>query len=43
MTDWATELAKNTCTGGKISYQIGYTPNPDPCAQYTATSTGTTP
>jgi parvulin-like peptidyl-prolyl isomerase len=41
MTDWASNLAKNICTGGKISYQIGYTPNPDPCLQYTAATTTT--
>jgi foldase protein PrsA len=44
MTDWATNLAKSFCTDGQISYQIGYTPSPDPCAQYaSATSTATTP
>jgi parvulin-like peptidyl-prolyl isomerase len=42
MTEWASNLAKKICTGGKIEYQIGYTPNPDPCVQYTtpATTTG---
>ena len=35
MTAWASNLAKKICTGGKITYQIGYTPKPDPCAQYT--------
>jgi foldase protein PrsA len=34
MTEWASDLAQDICTGDKISYQIGYTPNPDPCAQY---------
>jgi foldase protein PrsA len=45
MTDWASGLAKRFCTGGKISYQVGYTPNPDPCTQFTSTttSTGSTP
>lgn len=43
-TDWASELAKRFCTGDKIAYQIGYTPSPDPCGQYTsAASTVTTP
>ena len=28
--------------GGKITYQIGYTPNPDPCVQYTTPATTTT-
>ena len=36
ITEWASNLAKKICTGGKITYQIGYTPNPDPCVQYTA-------
>jgi hypothetical protein len=42
ITEWASNLAKKICTGGKITYQIGYTPNPDPCVQYTtpATTTG---
>lgn len=44
MTDWASDLAKGICTGDKIAYQIGYTPVPDPCAQYKApTSTTATP
>ena len=43
MTDWANKLAESTCKDGKIEYQIGYTPTPDPCAQFTSTtSTGTT-
>jgi parvulin-like peptidyl-prolyl isomerase len=41
ITAWASNLAKKICTDGKISYQIGYTPNPDPCAQYTAPTTTT--
>jgi len=41
MTEWAGNLAKNICTGGEISYQIGYTPNPDPCVQYQAATTTT--
>jgi len=42
MTNWASNLAKKICTSGKISYQIGYSPNPDPCSQYqtAATTTG---
>jgi len=42
-TDWAGDLAKNICSDGKIEYQIGYTPNPDPCAQYTSPATDTVP
>ena len=41
MTDWASNLAKKICTGGDISYQIGYTPTPNPCTQYTAPATTT--
>jgi parvulin-like peptidyl-prolyl isomerase len=47
MTNWLTDVAKNVCTGDKIKYQVGYTPNPDPCAAYTSTTstdtTSTTP
>jgi len=42
MTDWAESLAKKTCKNGSIDYQVGYTPNPDPCAQYTSTATTAT-
>ena len=41
ITQWASNLAKKICTGGKIEYQIGYTPTPDPCAQYNAPATTT--
>ncbi len=31
------------CNGGKIKYQVGYQPNPDPCTSLaTATNTTTT-
>jgi parvulin-like peptidyl-prolyl isomerase len=43
ITDWSSDLAKSICTGGKISYQVGYTPVPDPCAQYTSTTATTSP
>jgi parvulin-like peptidyl-prolyl isomerase len=39
--DWLTDAAESVCDGGKITYQVGYTPNPDPCAQFTATTTTT--
>ena len=39
MTEWVDDLAKDFCSGEKIKYQIGYKPNPDPCAQYTKTTT----
>jgi hypothetical protein len=39
ITKWL-EGTKKTYCGGKIKYQIGYQPNPDPCATLTgATST----
>jgi foldase protein PrsA len=42
MTDWVSSLAKGYCKGGKIKYQAGYEPNPDPCAALeTATNTTT--
>jgi parvulin-like peptidyl-prolyl isomerase len=28
---WLTTVQKGYCKGGKISYQSGYTPSPDPC------------
>jgi len=43
MTDWAENLAKRSCTSGEIAYQVGYSPNPDPCAQFTSTTSTTTP
>jgi len=39
ITKWLEDTKKTYC-GGKIKYQIGYQPNPDPCATLTgATST----
>ncbi len=45
MQAWAKNIAKSYCKGSKIQYQAGYTPSPDPCAQFTTTSssTSTTP
>ena len=40
MTKWV-EGTKKTYCGGKIKYQVGYQPNPDPCASVTS-STSTT-
>ena len=37
MTDWIDKIQKDYCKSGKIRYQAGYKPSPDPCA-----STGTT-
>jgi len=42
MTDWVTSLTKTYCSGGKVSYQAGYQPTPDPCASVTTTSATTT-
>jgi len=41
MTNWVTKITKNYCKGGKITYQAGYQPSPDPCASL-ATATSTT-
>jgi foldase protein PrsA len=32
MTKWVDDLKKKFCGGSHIKYQVGYTPNPDPCA-----------
>jgi parvulin-like peptidyl-prolyl isomerase len=42
MTDWVTKITKSYCKGGKIKYQAGYQPSPDPCASL-STATTTTP
>ena len=42
MTAWIAKIAKSYCQSKKISYQAGYAPSPDPCAQYTTSSTSTT-
>jgi parvulin-like peptidyl-prolyl isomerase len=41
INDWSTKTQKEYCNGGKIAYQAGYKPNPDPCAANTATTTTT--
>jgi foldase protein PrsA len=38
---WSQGIQKQFCSGSKIKYQVGYQPNPDPCAALT-TSTPTT-
>jgi len=38
MTAWLDNLQKSYCKGGKIKYQAGYQPSPDPCVA-TATTT----
>jgi parvulin-like peptidyl-prolyl isomerase len=43
MTDWVKTVTKGFCKGGKIEYQAGYAPVPDPCASLeTATNTTST-
>jgi len=41
MTDWVTATSKTFCSGGKIKYQVGYKPTPDPCAATTTSPTTT--
>ena len=41
ITTWFNNLTKRFCKGGKIHYQVGYTPSPDPCASTTSTNTST--
>jgi len=38
MTKWVNDLTKSYCKGDKVKYQVGYKPNPDPCAQLNATT-----
>jgi parvulin-like peptidyl-prolyl isomerase len=42
ITTWFNGLTKTFCKGGKIKYQVGYTPSPDPCASTTSTNATTT-
>jgi len=41
MTNWVSKVTKSYCKSGKIKYQAGYAPSPDPCATL-ATATTTT-
>jgi len=41
MTKWVDEKKKSFCKSG-IKYQVGYQPNPDPCATLTGSTTTTT-
>jgi len=41
VSDWMNELSKSYCKG-KVSYQAGYTPNPDPCTPASTTTGATT-
>jgi parvulin-like peptidyl-prolyl isomerase len=40
MTKWLEDTKKDYCNG-RIKYQVGYQPNPDPCASLTSTATST--
>jgi parvulin-like peptidyl-prolyl isomerase len=40
VTKWLEDTKKDYC-GGKIKYQVGYQPNPDPCATLTSSTTAT--
>jgi foldase protein PrsA len=42
MTTWVNSLTKDFCKGSKVKYQPDYTPSPDPCAQYSKTSSNQT-
>ena len=41
MTDWVKKITEGYCGKGQIKYQVGYEPQPDPCASL-ATATNTT-
>jgi foldase protein PrsA len=43
MTTWVNDLTKSYCKDDKVKYQVGYKPNPDPCAQLNATTGATAP
>jgi len=40
ITKWLEDTKKDYCSG-KIKYQVGYQPNPDPCATLTSSTTST--
>lgn len=42
MTDWVGRISKSYCKGGRLTYQAGYQPVPDPCASLTSTPATTT-
>jgi len=41
MTTWINNMQKQFCKPGKIKYQVGYQPTPDPCAAFTSTTSST--
>ncbi len=40
--NWVQSITKVFCSGNQITYQVGYTPSPDPCASVTASNPTTT-
>jgi parvulin-like peptidyl-prolyl isomerase len=42
MTKWVDETKKKFCKDDRIKYQVGYAPNPDPCAAILANTSTTT-
>jgi parvulin-like peptidyl-prolyl isomerase len=42
LSDWLNGVTKSFCSGGKIEYQTGYQPSPDPCASLAAGNATTT-
>jgi parvulin-like peptidyl-prolyl isomerase len=41
-SDWMSKTVKSYCSGGKISYQTGYEPSPDPCVTLSQSDQTTT-
>jgi parvulin-like peptidyl-prolyl isomerase len=41
MTKWVDDLKKKFCGDSRIKYQIGYAPNPDPCAAILSNTSST--
>jgi parvulin-like peptidyl-prolyl isomerase len=39
MTKWVDDTKKSYCSGSKVRYAVGFTPNPDPCAKPAKTTT----
>ena len=42
MTTWVDDAKKEFCKPGKVKYQTGYTPTPDPCIAVTSSTSTTT-
>jgi parvulin-like peptidyl-prolyl isomerase len=42
MQKWVDDVKKGFCKDDRIKYQVGYAPNPDPCAAILANTTSTT-